>query len=302
MSSPKVSTRRDEGYGWALTAALAATLIWSATPAVTLVAVSTIPPVTLGVLRTLFAALVVLPIALLLRLPWPRTPAGWLDLVLSSLLGFIAYPILVSIGITRTSTAHAGVIFAAAPIFTGLFSFMLTRAWPKSLWWLGALVAIGGQSVLVLGRAPTGAVNPASLEGDLWIMAATVVVSAGYVAGGRLAGRIGSWPGTVWSIFLAALMLIPFAATSQVAFDWHLVSAHSLAALAFLVILTVVLGYVLWYWALDQGGAAAIAPVQFLLPVFTTLIAVGILGESVDLPVVIAMAGVLAGVLICRRA
>ncbi len=70
----------------------------------------------------------------------------------------------------------------------------------------------------------------------------------------------------------------------------------------FLAVVTSIVGYVGWYWALDRGGIARIAPLQFLQPLSGFVLAALVLGERLTLPLAVGAAAVIAGVAIARRA
>jgi drug/metabolite transporter (DMT)-like permease len=56
-----------------------AIILWGATPAATRIAVEGIDALTVGLVRTVTAALIVFPLALLLRLPTPTDRRCWID-------------------------------------------------------------------------------------------------------------------------------------------------------------------------------------------------------------------------------
>ena len=78
-------------------------LIWGATPVATRLAVADLQPIQVGLLRTVFAGLLALPIALALRLPLPKDRRSFLLLVVSGACGFIVFPLLYSVGQRDTS-------------------------------------------------------------------------------------------------------------------------------------------------------------------------------------------------------
>ena len=57
---------------------------------------------------------------------------------------------------------------------------------------------------------------------------------------------------------------------------------------------TTILGYVGWYWALGKGGVQRIAVLQFLQPPMGVVLAIGLLGEPVTLPILISTPAILA--------
>jgi len=62
-----------------------------------------------------------------------------------------------------------------------------------------------------------------------------------------------------------------------------------------LAVLTSVLGYVAWYWALAMGGISRIASIQFTQPLFGIFLAGVVLGEWPAPLTALAALGVLAG-------
>ena len=281
-----------------------AIVLWGAAPAATQVAVAGVDAANVGMLRPVLATAVLLPLALVLRLPLPRGLGGWLDLVVSSLGGFVGFTLLFSLGVKQTSTAHAALILAAAPVLTGFIGFALQRRAPRPLWWVGAAVALAGEAVLIGSRASGAAPDAATLPGDLLVLASVLFVSCGYVAGGRLAAQIGTWAATVWGISLAGVCLLPVLAGR---IDW----AHSplsdantgsWLAVLYLAFCASILGYVAWYWALQRGGVVQISALQFVQPVVSLAIAVVLFAEPLSAPIAMALLLILAGVSLTRVA
>ena len=68
-----------------------------------------------------------------------------------------------------------------------------------------------------------------------------------------------------------------------------------------MAVLTSIVGYVGWYWALARGGIQRIATIQFLQSISGLLLAAWLLGEQFTVPLVIASIAILAGVTITQR-
>jgi len=277
-----------------------AIILWGATPAATLIAVEGIDAVTVGLVRTVTAALILFPLALFLKLPTPNDRECWIDLVTSALTGFAGYTLLFTVGQKFTSTAHAALILASAPIFTGLIGSVIERKWVAPSWWLGAIIALVGEGILIAFRTPGTAA--ASLTGDLLVLASVVFVGTSYVTGGRSSSKIGAWATIAWGISIAGLTLIPILA-------WRLATIHlaplrasstSWFAVLYLVLFTSIIGWAAWYGAIGQAGVARIAPIQFAQPIVSLLIAVAIVGETITTPLLLAIFVILTGLIITR--
>ncbi|MGH6962643.1 MAG: DMT family transporter, partial [Dongiaceae bacterium] len=160
-------------------------IIWGATPVATRLAVADLDPVHVGLLRTVFAGVLALPIALALRQKLPKDRRGFLLLAVSAASGFIVFPLLYSVGQRDTSAMHGGMILAALPIFTGSYAALVERRRPAARWIIGCVIALLGECALIALRAGGGA-EP-TLGGDLLVLLSALLVAAGYVAGARLA-------------------------------------------------------------------------------------------------------------------
>ena len=282
--------------------AVAAVTIWGASPFATAIAGRSIPPELIAGVRTALAGVILLPLVFRVRNALPGDWLGRAELIIGAVFGFAIYPLTLSVGVLKTSVIHASIILAAAPIFTGLLTFSITRKWPKSLWWIGSLVAIGGVGTLMAWRGSAQIGNPATVWGDTLVLLSVLCASVGYVYGGRSAARIGQWPATAWSIAIGALVFAPFVGPGAIRFDWSTTAPSDVLALLFLVVLVTVVGYALWFQALAQAGAARIAPLQFLQPVVGAGLAAIWLGEALSTGAVAAMALILSGVWLTRRA
>ncbi len=303
-STAAASDRAPAPLVLVLAAALAVVVIWGGTPIVTKLAVAEVPPTLVGLLRTVLA----LPLALLLLFGGGLArPAGrqWALAVLSGLGGFALFPILFSLGQARTTGAHGGLILAALPVITGLVAAAAARHWPAGRWVLGAAIALSGEVVLMgfggdlLGR---GTPSEATLAGDALVLLSACACGSGYVAGAHLARYIGARAATLWSLGLAGLALLPFTLWQAAAVDWAQLSAVTWSSLLYLAVLSSIVAYVLWFWALDVGGIARVATAQVLQPVVTLVLATLILSETISAELVLATLIILAGVAICQRA
>ena len=279
--------------------ALAAVTIWAGTPAVTKLVVGGLDPVAVGFLRTLLAGLLALPLLLAGRVAPPRQPGTRGFLALAAVSGFIAFPVLFSLGVARTSAGHAALLIAVSPIFTGLFAAALERRWLAGRWWLGAAVSMAGVVLLIDARFGL-ALGDGSLVGDLLVIAACIAACCGYVAGARTARETGSWSATLWGLLLASILLLPL--TPWVLPWGALATAGWLgwSALLYLSVLSSILGYALWYRALAQDDIGRTGLVQFAQPFLGLLIAAALLGEAISLPMLLAGGLIVAGVALAQ--
>jgi drug/metabolite transporter (DMT)-like permease len=276
-------------------------VLWGATPILTRIALEDLEPLVVATLRTVLAGLLALPLVAAMHSPVPRTPTTRRLLAVSGLSGFVVFPIVYTIGQERTSGLHGVVILAALPVFTGIYASLAARRRPGRAWLAGCAVALAGEAVVIAGRGASG--GDATLTGDLLVLAAALVVSAGYVAGALLPPRgIPSSAATYWGVVLGAAVLAPLAVALGARDGVPHAGWGAWAAVAVLAALTSVVGYLGWYWALARGGIQRIATVQFLQPLSGVVLAVIVLGDHVTPATAIGGVAVVCGIVIAQRA
>jgi drug/metabolite transporter (DMT)-like permease len=281
-------------------AALAGVIIFGGSAIATKVAVSAISAIDVSILRTVIGGLLALPLAFALRIRLPGTRAQLLLLLLSGFCGFVAFPLLFTFGVSRTTANHATMILAILPLLTGAFAQYWDRQKPKPSWWLGCAIAFSGELLLLYDPAATG---HASLEGDLLVWISTLFASLGYVAGARLQRSGYSARGTTfWGVGLFALLLLPLA---PLLLDFGALADAGLYAwsgLLYQAIGVTIIAYILWYWALGTGGIARVGLLQFLQPVSGVLLAWWILAENLSLTFLLTSSIIMVGVILAFRA
>jgi len=298
MTGPAKQTPLALIYG----IALIAVVIWGGSTVATKLAVNELPPLAVAVLRTVIGGLAALVVALVLRLKLPETREQRFLLLLSASCGFIFFPAMFSVGVQLTSANHASIILAALPVFTAAIAMGWERRVPKTLWYVGVIVALGGEFLLITSKGPASA-GETSLTGDLLVLGGNVFASLGYVAGGRLQqAGYDSTGTTFWGSGLAALVLLPVLPFVIGGTDIKAVSFDAWAGVVYLAVGITIVGYVMWYWALGKGGIGRIALMQFLQPVSGVILAWFLLGEHFGGLFILASILVLAGTWVALQA
>ena len=281
--------------------AIAVMAVWGATPIATRLALDDLPPLFVACLRTVFAGLLALPLLLGMRQGIPSNARSRTLLGVSAAVGFVIFPIVYTVGQQRTSALHGVMILAALPVFTGAYAAVVFRRAPSRAWVLGSGVALVGEVVLIAGRGSSS--SHSTLTGDLLVLAAALCVSLGYVAGAMLPPRgLSSKATTLWGVLLGTIVVAPLTVGLVATDGIPEASPKAWSAVLFLAVVTSILGYMGWYWALDRGGIARVATLQFLQPVSGFVLAALVLGESVTVPIAVGSALIVGGIVIAQRA
>ena len=282
--------------------ALSVMLVWGGTPLFSKIAAEQIDPLMVGVLRTVIAGVLALPLVLAMRQPLPTGRRAQRTLAFSGFAAFVAFPLLFTLGQASTSAMHGALILATLPVFTSLFGTIVERRRVSAAWVAGCAIALLGEAAVIVWRT-AGSSSGASVRGDLIVLGSSLVCAMGYVAGARLAQNgYGSVPTTLWGAGGAAVVLVPVMLWSAAQGGWPVADAAAWGSVLVLALLTSILGYIAWYWALGKGGISRIAPIQFTQPLFGLALAAIVLHERPAPATYLAAVAILAGAWIVQQA
>jgi drug/metabolite transporter (DMT)-like permease len=262
-------------------------------------AVGALDPLAVGLLRTELATVAAVALILAARMTVPRGVRLWGGLAVSALGGFVIFPILFSFGMAHTSAGHGALLIATAPLFTGLIAALLERKAPGRRWTLGAVLAFVGVALLVDERLDLSGTG-ATAAGDLLVFLSCIAAAAGYVAGARAARILGAWPVILWALVLGGVVLLPVLPTAVREIQSVEATTMLLGALAYLSLVSSILGYGAWYWALARGGIGRIGAIQFAQPLIGLMLAVLALSEALTWTLTIAAGFIVGGIALAQ--
>ena len=267
-------------------AAFLALAIWAGTTISNKYAVQSMDPLSVALLRAVLAASILLPF-LLRFAERPRGSIEWLQTTMCGATNFLAWPVLLSLGLARTSATHAALIVSLIPLATVSITSIAERRLPNGRWLLGAALALAGTAYLILDKGtvsePDGPVS--TIAGDSLILIGCIVCGCGYVISARLARRLGVGVSVGWSIVVP--LPVAFAGLIFVApnVEWQNINLETWLAIAWLSILSTIVGYLLWIFALKKGGVSRVGSLQLALPVLTLLGATLVLDETIPIEI-----------------
>ena len=205
-------------------------------------------------------------------------------------------------GLALSTPGHAALLYAMTPIFVFLIERLRgrERGSPRKL--AGIAVAFGGTVVVLSARGVLGIAGARDvLAGDVLLLFA-VISWAMYAVGGKVyAARYGGLAAGSGTLVAGTILCFPpglaFFHPAKVA----AVSPWGLASLVYLVLVTSVLAWLIYYWALGQAEASRVAIWSNLQPVLTALLAWAVYGEALTAPFLAGGAMVVAGVALTER-
>jgi drug/metabolite transporter (DMT)-like permease len=229
----------------------------------------------------------------------PRPQRADLALLAWSALGIVVgFPLLSSLAMRLIPANHGAIINGALPFATAVLAAVFLRERQTRRFW--ACAAAG--SLLVIAFALRDGIDsggPLLSAGDLAMLGAVLAGGVGYVAGGRLAAKIGGVGAILWALVFALPLTLPVAAWLA----WQApprADALAWSAFAYVTLVSQVLGFFAWYNGLALGGIARVGQVQLLQVFFTIGFAALLFGEAVAPATWLFAAGVVATIVIGR--
>jgi drug/metabolite transporter (DMT)-like permease len=263
-------------------------------------AMEELPPTTTILWRFLLSGPVF--VLLLLFTPGPKLPPR-ADVWKVLGLGLLAGPVnqlLFFTGLARAPAAHGALLYAMTPLGVYVMSLLRGQERASVRATAGIAMAFTGVVVLLLGRGLASARG--SLLGDLLIFGAMVAWVIYTTEGRPFAASHGPIRATAWSMVAATLLMLPLAPFALKPGEVLHASLTAQACIVYVALLTSVVAYLIWYYALSKVPASKVAIFSNLQPVATAIAAWALLGEALHWALAIGGGLVLAGVRLTQGA
>ncbi len=275
------------------------TFFWSINYVVAKIALRSFPPLLIGPLRAAAAAALLMPVFFFRR---PGPGERWqrreiVELALLGVFGITLNQVFFVVGMNSTSVAHAALVIATTPLQVLALAALRGQERITARKLGGLAVAIAGIAVLNLGRETRGA----SLKGDFFVFLASFCFSLYTVFGKEVTRRHSIITVNGIGYLAGALAGAPLLIQQSWGFDFGSVAASGWWALAYMAILSSILCYMIFYYALNHMSATRLAAFSYVQPVIASLAGLLILREPITLPIAAGGLLVLSGVWVTGR-
>lgn len=277
---------------------LTVAVLWASNNVITKAALDRgLEPLIYIFLRLVLVAGLLFPYLWLRHVPLRVRRADLLRFALCGLCGFTFYNLLYVVGLSHTSAFSAAILVALSPIFILMLSALLGMESVRRLQWVGVAISFLGVAIFIGDKLLAG--EPAF--GDLLNVVAAFCFASYSLATRPLVLRYGPETTTVWSVLFGLVAVIPFTVGAVRDEQWSAVTGFEWFSIAWAAIVSVMIGYSLWGWAIARTGAGRSVPYLFLIPVFTGLFSVVFRNDHLEAAQLIGGAVALAGVALARR-
>lgn len=231
-------------------------------------------PWTVTGLRGVLAALLAVGCLAAQRIPVPerRHWPGLLTVAAGCVIGF---PLLTTLALRTSTSAHSAVVIGVLPLATATISVALTGQRPSRLFWYGALAG----AAAVIGFTLQQSHGEPTLA-DAFLFGALLVCAAGYAEGGRLARHMPGWQVIAWAVVAALPVTAVTTALALPSEPTHL-TGRAVTGLVYVAAVSQLGGFVAWYRGMALIGVARASQLQLAQPLLTLLWSALLLGEQV---------------------
>jgi drug/metabolite transporter (DMT)-like permease len=276
--------------GWLLFAAMC--LIWGVPYLLIRVAVRDLSPAMVVFLRTGLGALVLAPVAMR-RGRLADLVARWRPLLLYSAIEVAIPWWFLSDAETHLSSALAGLLLAAVPLFAILVAWLAGTPEVVDRWRaLGLTLGVGGIAALVglqLGHIDVVAVGE------------VLLTAAGYAVGPViLTRRLADLPAV--GVVASSLALSSLAWAPAAAATWpSSVSAKAIASVVALALVCTAIAFLVFFALIGEVGPSRATVITFVNPAVAIVLGVAVLGERFTVGMAVGFPLVLVGSVLATR-
>ena len=259
------------------------------------VAVTDLPPLTIVVLRTGLAAMVLWGFCRVFGVTVPADRRVWSAFFVMGILNNVVPFSLIVWGQTHIASGLASILNATTPVFTVLVAHFLTQ--DEKLSWnrfAGVFLGFAGVAVMI-GPSALAGLGTAVLAQIAVLGAALSYAFAGIF--GRRFARLGISPiaTATGQVTASTAILIPIVLMLDRPWTLGMPSISVWAAMAGLALLSTAFAYILYFRILSTAGATNVLLVTLLVPISAILLGVLFLGERLEPRQIAGMALVVAG-------
>lgn len=288
-------TRR---VSWNDVGLIATILIWAVNMPVVKHSFRSMPPLAFTSLRFVFVPILMLAVVWLIERDIRIERALWWNVILVGLIGNTGYQVFFMLGLHYTSASSAALLVATTPIWVALVSQI--RGWERLSWrgWVGIAISFIGVFVILFDGEK---ISDKSIIGDVLVLLASMCWAYYTIGAKAVLAKYSPLRVTAVTLTIGAVPLILIGLSEALTVNWAAVPWDGWAGMAYSVIFSIAIAYILWYNGVVKVGATRTGIYASLLPACGVISAYLILNDPITLRDIIGMTSIVGGLLLTRR-
>jgi drug/metabolite transporter (DMT)-like permease len=208
----------------------------------------------------------------------------------------IGFPLLTTLALQTSTTAHSAVVIGVLPLATATISAALTGRRPSRAFWTAAILGALTVAAFTLQQS-----HGLPTLGDVYLFGALLVCAAGYAQGGRLASHLPGWQVIAWGV-VAALPVSTLVTALSLPWEPAHPTAKAVIGMAYIAAMSQFGGFVVWYRGMAAIGVPKASQIQLAQPLITLVWSVLLMGEQLSPLAAVTALIVLGCIAVTQRA
>ncbi len=236
-------------------------------------------PLFLATMRLFPAGILILLVAVILKLPQPKTPIAWLWIILFALIDAVMFQGFLAEGLSRTDAGLGSVMIDSQPLAVAILSRWLFHEIIGFWGWLGLGIGIIGISFIGL---PTDLINnflqinsfDFSLnllnlfDNGQWLMLlASLSMAIGTIMIPFISKHVNPVVATGWHMILGGIILF-FCSITWENNQWINLNLQGWLSISYATIFGSAIAYGLFFYLASKGNLTSLSALTFLTPLF----------------------------------
>lgn len=273
--------------------------MWSVNYIVATIALAHLNLLTLIAFRFEIAGVVMLTIYFVRKRRTPLQRRHWWTFVYLAFFGVIVNQGLFTTGLKYTLPSHSAIIVAFDPILILILARLMGLESVSAGKVFGMGLAFAGILLLEVEQGP-GLHSP-FLAGDLISLGGAIGFSIYAVLAKRVTAEYDAVALNTFNLVGGAIAFLPIAVHQAIHLDWKAVAWQGWTGMFYMALVSSVLAYLTFYWALRHMDPSRVAAINYLQPILVVLLAFVFLAEHPSRHLLTGTALVLAGVYLAER-
>lgn len=219
---------------------------------------------------------------------------------LLGVVGYGAYQLLSSFGISQAVVAGSALILATTPIFTTLFCglFRVERVLVEG--WAGIATGFVGISVIIVGEHGLGALLLENVMGEFALIISAACWALGAVVSKPLMRHHSAIKISAYGTIVGSVLYLPFLWSDFISVNWADSKISAVLLIVYWVVAGGLLGQLVRYYGVKKIGPHRASAYIYLVPFSAGLIAAVAIGSPVGIHHLIGGAVIFVGIALTR--
>ncbi len=278
---------------------LLAVIFWGASFVATKTALREIEPVTIIILRLLFASLLLFIIAIFTGRSFAVKLKSHLWIFILALIAVFHLWIQVT-GLKFTTASNTGWIIGTAPIFMAVMAFVFFKEKLTLLQNLGIFFAMFGL-LLLFGKGDFTKIDPIQNKGDLLVLGSAFTWGVYSMVNKKISLSYSPFMTILYLFIMMTILIAPFNINREIVNSVLHLSVIGWLSVLFLGLFCSGAAYVIWAYSLRDLESAKVGAFLYFEPFITVLFAWFFLSEEITLIMILSGIIITLGVFLVNK-